>query len=118
MLGFWSAFAAGSFRQDFHLASRYAVYNRFTSTLLAAVLILGQLAFVQHALDLQSHADDEPCELCLISAGLDQALGPERASVEPQPLHSLACTLQEGTDLRSVTPAFLARAPPLDLLPI
>ena len=81
-------------------------------------LILSQLVLALHALDLASHADEEQCETCMLSAGLDQVLGPERASVEPQPLHSLAGTWQERTDLPPVTPAFLARAPPFDLLPI
>ena len=92
--------------------------DKFISTLLVAGLILAQLVLAQHALDLASHAEDEPCELCMLSAGLDQALEPERAFVEPQPLHSLAGTWQECTDLPPVTPTFLARAPPFDLLPI
>ena len=92
--------------------------NKFISTLLVVGLILAQLVLAQHALDLDSHADDGSCELCMLSAGLDQALGPERAFIEPQPLHSLAGTWQERTDLPSVTPIFLARAPPFDLLPI
>ena len=52
----------------------YPAKDKFTSTFLAVVLILGQLAFVYHALDQSSHTDDEPCKLCLLSAGLDQAL--------------------------------------------
>ena len=88
------------------------------STLLVFALILAQLVLAQHELDLASHADEEPCELCMLSAGLDQAPGPEHASVEPQPLHSLAGTWQERTDVSPVSPAFLARAPPFDLLPI
>jgi hypothetical protein len=95
-----------------------AVQNKFISTLLVIGLILAQLVLAQHALDLASHADDEPCELCMLSAGLDQAPGPERAFIEPQPLHSLAGTWQDCTDLPPVTPTFLARAPPFDLLPI
>ena len=91
---------------------------KFTHTLLVVGLILAQLALAQHAFDLASHAEDEPCELCMLSAGLDQALGPERTFVEPQPLHSLAGTWQESTDLAPVTPTVLARAPPFDLLPI
>jgi hypothetical protein len=94
------------------------VQNKFISTLLVIGLILAQLVIEQHAVDLASHADDEPCELCMLSAGLGQALGPERAFVEPQPLLSLAGTWQEYTDLAPVTPTFLARAPPFDLLPI
>ena len=92
--------------------------NTFTSTLLVIGLILAQLVLAQHALDLASHAEDEPCELCMLSAGLDQALEPERAFVEPQPLHSLAGTWQECTDLAPVTPTHLARAPPFDFLTI
>jgi len=94
------------------------VQDKFTSSLLVIGLILAQLVLAQHALDLASHAEDEPCELCMLSAGLDQALEPERAFVEPQPLQSLAGTCQVCTDLPPVTPTFLARAPPFDLLPI
>jgi len=94
------------------------VQNKFISTLLVIGLILAQLVIEQHAVDLASHAEDEPCELCMLSAGLDQALEPERAFVEPQPLQSLAGTCQEHTDLPPLTPTFLARAPPFDLLPI
>jgi hypothetical protein len=101
-----------------HIQIYAAVQDKFISTLLVIGLILAQLVIGQHALDLASHADDEPCELCMLSAGLDQALGPERAFVEPQPPHSLASTWQVCTDLAPVTPTFLARAPPFDLLPI
>jgi hypothetical protein len=94
------------------------VQNKFISTLLVIGLILAQLVIAQHALDLASHADDEPCELCMLSAGLGQALGPEQAFVEPQSQHSLAGTWQEYTDLAPVSPTHLARAPPFDLLPI
>ena len=92
--------------------------NRFTTTLLAAALILGQLVFLQHALDLHSHAGDEPCELCLISTGLDLAPGHVSMPAGIQQTHRLAGAWQEHTDLQPVTPAFLARAPPFDLLPI
>ena len=92
--------------------------NRVTSILLAAGLILGQLAFLQHALDLHSHAGDEPCELCLISTGLDLAPGHDSPSAGVPLTHRLSGTWQERTDLPPVTPAFLARAPPLELLPI
>ena len=95
-----------------------AVQNRFTSILLVIGLILAQLVLAQHALDLASHTDNEPCELCMLSAGLDQAPGPERAFFEPHPLHTLAVNCQERTDLPPVSPTFLARAPPFDLLPI
>jgi hypothetical protein len=94
------------------------VNNRITPILLAAALILGQLALLQHVLDLHSHAGDEPCELCLISTGLDLVPGHDSPSAGIPLTHHLSCTWQERTDLPPVTPAFLARAPPLELLPI
>jgi hypothetical protein len=94
------------------------VNNRITPILLAAALILGQLALLQHVLDLHSHAGDEPCELCLISTGLDLAPAHDSPPAGISQTHRLAGTWQEHTELPPVTPAFLARAPPLDLLPI
>lgn len=89
-----------------------AVQDKVISTLLVTGLILAQLVLAQHALDLVSHADDEPCEVCLLSAGLDQALGLERASVEPQPPPGLDGRWQHISNLPPLTTAFLARAPP------
>jgi len=94
------------------------VKNRFTSTLLAAALILGQLAFQQHVLDLHSHAQDEPCKLCLFSTGLDLAPGHDSPSAGIPQTHSLAGTWRHLIDLPPVTPVFLARAPPSGVFPI
>ena len=90
----------------------YSVKDRFTSTLLAVVLILGQLAFVHHTLDLSSHVDGEPCKLCLLSAGLDQALAQKHQSIEIKQIRGLASNWQDFQILPSITTAFLARAPP------
>jgi hypothetical protein len=94
------------------------VQHNFISTLLVFGLILAQLVLAQHALDLGSHVDDEPCELCLVSTGLDQALGQEHPSVELQPVRGLASRKQHILNLPPLTTAFLARAPPSSLLPI
>ena len=90
----------------------YLAKVKFISTFLAVVLILGQLAFVHHALDLSSHTDDEPCKLCLLSAGLDQALEQKHPSVKHKPNRGLAGNWQGLLNLQTVTTAFLARAPP------
>ena len=95
-----------------HQLKMYLVKDKFTSTFLAVVLILGQLAFVHHALDQSSHTDDEPCKLCLLSAGLDQALEQKHQSIEDKPIRGLAGNWQDFLNLQSVTTAFLARAPP------
>jgi len=99
-------------RHESHLVSMYPTKDKFTSTLLAIVLILGQLAFVHHALDQSSHADGEPCALCLLSAGLDQALAQKHQSIEHKPIRGLAGNWQDLLNLQTVTTAFLARAPP------
>lgn len=90
----------------------YPTKDKITSTLLAVVLVLGQLAFVHHALDLSSHTDHEPCKLCLLSAGLDQALEQKHQSIVHMPIHGLAGNWQDLLNLQTVTTAFLARAPP------
>ncbi|MDH3900067.1 MAG: hypothetical protein OEU51_03345 [Gammaproteobacteria bacterium] len=92
--------------------------NKFISSLLLIGLILAQLVLAQHAHDLISHVDNEPCELCLLSTGLDQALGQEHPSVELQPVHGLAGRWQHFLNLTPLTTAFLARAPPPVVLPI
>jgi hypothetical protein len=91
---------------------------KYITTPLVIGLILAQLVYVQHALDLSSHLDDSPCEVCLLSAGLDQALGQNYQSVEFQPAHGLAGGCQDIPNPLPLTTAFLARAPPLDLLSI
>jgi hypothetical protein len=100
-------------RHELHLLKMYLVKDRFTSTLLAVVLILGQLAFVHHALDQSSHTDDEPCKLCLLSAGLDEALEHKNQYIGHKPIRSLAGNWQDLLNLLTVTTAFLARAPPV-----
>ena len=86
--------------------------DRFTSTFLAVALILGQLAFVHHVLDQSSHTDGEPCKLCLLSAGLDQALEQKHQSIGYKPIRGLAGNWQDLLNLQTITTAFLARAPP------
>ena len=90
----------------------YPAKDKFTSTFLAVVLILGQLAFVHHALDQSSHTDDEPCKLCLLSAGLDQMLEQKHPSIEHNPIRVLPGNWQDLLNLQTITTAFLARAPP------
>ena len=90
----------------------YPTKDKFTSTFLVVFLILGQLAFVQHALDQSSHTDDEPCQLCLLSAGLDQALEQNHQSIEHKPIRGFAGNWQDLLNIQTITTAFLARAPP------
>ena len=90
--------------------------GKFTSSLLAIGLIIGQLLLVQHAFDSHRHADNEPCEVCILSAGLDQALEQSQPSTGLQPVHSLTDGCQDSLDLQPPAMAFLARAPPQDLL--
>ena len=96
----------------------YPAKDRFNSTLLAVVLILGQLAFVHHALDMDSHADGKPCKLCLLSAGLDQALAQKHQPIEIKPIRGLTSNWQDLLNLQPVTTAFLARAPPAESLSV
>ena len=90
--------------------------DKFTSTLLAVVLILGQLAFAHHALDLSSHADGEYCDLCLLSASLDQALAQKHYPAANETTRGLSGNWQDLLTLQAVTPVFLARAPPAEFL--
>ncbi|MDB4307930.1 hypothetical protein N9985_01435 [Gammaproteobacteria bacterium] len=90
----------------------YSAKGRLVSTFLAVILILGQLAFVHHTLDLGGHADGEPCILCLLSAGLDHGLIQNHPPAEIQPTRGLGNNWQGLPILFSVTKAFLARAPP------
>ena len=99
-----------------HPVTMYPTKDKFTSTLLAVVLILGQLAFAQHALDLSSHADGEYCELCLLSASLDQVLAQKHHPAANEPTRGLSGNWQDLVTLQTVTPVFLARAPPTESL--
>jgi len=94
----------------------YPMKDKLTSTLLAVVLILGQLAFAHHALDLSSHEDGEYCELCLLSASLDQALAQKHQPAANELSHGLTGNWKDLLTLQTVTPAFLARAPPAESL--
>lgn len=94
----------------------YSAKDKFTSTFLAVVLILGQLAFVHHVFDLNNHTDDEPCKLCLQSAGLDQALEQKYQSIEHKPIRGFAGNWQNLLILQTATTVFLARAPPAESL--
>ena len=84
--------------------------------LLSVGLIIGQLFLVLHALELDSHANGEPCEVCMLPASLDQALVHAHQPIGIQSI----CELTEGSQysFRFQSPAisFLARAPPQDLL--
>jgi hypothetical protein len=88
------------------------VKDKVASTVLAAVLIVGELALAHHALDLSNHTIGESCELCLQSVGLDQALEHNRYALEIRPVHGLAGHRQVPVNRQSSTATFLARAPP------
>lgn len=100
------------------MKTKVAVQDKFISTLLVLGLILAQLVLTQHALDLVSHVDDESCELCLLSTGLDQSLEQGHPTVELQSLHGLVCRWQHLLNQPPLTTAFLARAPPPAVLSI
>ena len=90
--------------------------GKFTATLLAAALFLSQLALLDHAFDLSSHEDGGLCELCVLSGNHAQALLQSLPTIEIQPIHNLVGRWQDFLDVRPLTTAFLARAPPPDLL--
>jgi hypothetical protein len=109
-------FTALLLRHELRLLKTHPVKHKFTSTLLAAVLILSQLVFLHHAIDLSSHADGEACELCLLSAGLDQALEDKHQTLEFQSFRGLTVSWPNLIHLQPITMAFLARAPPPNVL--
>ncbi|MGW8309699.1 MAG: hypothetical protein ACWGNB_01430 [Thiogranum sp.] len=47
---------------------------RFMHWLLAALLASGQLALLAHQSDIDTHADGEPCSICLLAHGSNNAL--------------------------------------------
>ena len=83
---------------------------------LAVVLIAGQLFLALHSHDLESHANGEACEVCILSAGLDQALAHAHPHTGIQPTDALTEAGQDSVDFQYAVLAFLARAPPQDLL--
>ena len=89
---------------------------RLFSMVLAVALIVGQLFLVLHSHDLDRHANGEACELCMHSAGLDHALTHAHPYIDIQPPHVLTEAGQDSIDFRYAVIAFLARAPPQDLL--
>lgn len=105
-------------RHELRLLPKHPVKDKLTSTVLAAVLILSQLVFLHHTLDLSSHADGEACELCLLSTGLDQGLEERNQTLEIQSLRGFTVSWQNLIHLQPVTVAFLARAPPPNILSI
>ena len=90
----------------------YSAKGKLTSTFLAVVLILGQLAYVHHSFDLGGHADGEPCIYCLLSGSLDHESIQHHPPADIQPTHGPGNNWQGLPILFSVTKAFLARAPP------
>ena len=90
----------------------YSVKGRLVSTFLTVALILGQLAFLHHSLDLSDHADGEPCFSCLLSASLDHGLIDPPPTAEIQATHCPGNNWQGQPVLSSFTNTFLARAPP------
>ena len=84
--------------------------------MLAVFLLLGQLAFMQHALDLDAHPAGEHCKICLLAHGFDHALTgiiqlPDNVFESALPYHR-----QFSTHASSVYTVFLARGPPVSLL--
>jgi|GEM_PF-2655111 len=47
--------------------------RQVTHWLLITLLLLSQAALSAHDADLDAHADDESCSVCLLSVGLDDA---------------------------------------------
>jgi len=90
----------------------YSAKARFASTFLTVALILGQLAFLHHSLDLGGHEDSEPCILCLLSAGIDNGLIQNHPAADIRPTHCLGNNWQGQLVISSFTNTFQARAPP------
>jgi hypothetical protein len=89
---------------------------RLLSMVLSVGLIIGQLFLVQHALDLDSHANGELCEICMLFAGLDQALVHAHQPIGIQSIYQLTEGSLSSLHFQSHAIGFLARAPPQDLL--
>ena len=85
---------------------------RLFSMVLAVVLIAGQLFLALHSHNLESHANGELCEVCILSAGLDQALAHAHPNIGIQPADALTEAARDSYDFQYAVIAFLARAPP------
>ena len=79
--------------------------------LLVLGLLLAQLAQAVHASDFLAHADNESCDICLLSSGLDSALPVETVSTWQASVASLLVT---PIPLATQAPfnLYLSRAPP------
>ncbi|MDX1697701.1 MAG: hypothetical protein R3308_05405 [Thiohalobacterales bacterium] len=89
---------------------------RLFSMVLAVVLIAGQLSLALHSHDLESHANGEACKVCMLYAGLDQALAHAHPHTGIQPTDALTEAGRHSINFQYAVIAFLARAPPQDLL--
>lgn len=90
--------------------------NRLNHWLLAVLLVIGQAALLVHEADVAHHIDAEDCQVCLVTAGYDDAdtVGPYHYSFSSDPLLALTST---GSRLFSAHKfSQRSRAPPLNTL--
>lgn len=88
-------------------------FKLLVSALVLSVLIAAEAMAVRHSLDFDSHANDEPCKICVTVAGLG-AVAPAKAvaavstsAVEPEAARRDVVRAFDRFDRPS------ARAPPL-----
>ena len=86
--------------------------GKIISLLLVLGLLLAQLAQAVHASDFLAHADDEPCEICLLSTGPDDALPVDTASTWPASSVASLPVTPVPRAIQSRFNRYLSRAPP------
>jgi hypothetical protein len=80
--------------------------------LLVVGLLLAQLAQAVHASDFLAHAHDEPCDICLLSSGPDDALPVDAASTWPAPCVASLPVTPVPRAIQTRFNRYLSRAPP------
>ena len=80
--------------------------------LLSALLLLAQLLLAAHHADLDTHAQDSQCDVCLVGHGLNHASTPGGLALSPASPESFFCSTAVPVAAAAPVFAYHSRAPP------
>jgi hypothetical protein len=87
--------------------------RRVSHWILAALLVFGQAALLIHQSDIDAHAHDGHCSVCLLVHGCDNALPTQFVLHAHRPDQTLTITTLPSGRVRQASVFYQTRAPPL-----
>jgi hypothetical protein len=91
--------------------------RRLSHWILAALLVIGQAALLVHQSNIEAHAHDGHCSVCLLVHGLDNAVPSQFVLHAHKPDQAVTVATRPSPCVRQTSVAYQTRAPPLYTYP-